>query len=584
MIAITLAVGLTAMPASGQTPLHVRFQLAPGSPLPAGPGPVGLARTAPVSSDTLGLVVTNPDAGTVSLFLGDGRGLLTPAPGSPGLTGGSSPSSVFTEGGISTYLPPTGLVTSPSHQTDLGTLYGTLDRPFGVPSGAALLGAIVIANAGTNNVSVISVDETNHLSLIPGSPFAAGGQRPIAALPIGISPAPPALAVINAASADVSVLVDNGKGGYGPGPTPPVPTGLSRPVAAAIGDFNGDGNVDLAIVGEDSGTGRNVAVLLGDGHGRFTPAPGSPFSSGGARPDAVLVRDFNDDGKADLAIANGSSDTISVLLGNGDGTFALAPGSPFPSGGHGPSALAGADFTGDGKEDIAVANQASGSLGLFVGDGTGRFVQPSGFPIPTGGDLPAGVLAADFNGDGEEDLAVANSGSGTISVLLNTTTAPSLPLLRQPRLRSNGQVTITARAPSSGFFEAEATFKAPSGQPALYGCGEASARSAGRQASITLYPTPTGLGTFRKSHSLELFVHVGFLRRDEALIAQGGSVHTTRVIRHAAGRRRRPRVIVHVTRNQRSTITQGSRQSTADRSPASSAQAQSVHCDFGPRS
>jgi len=97
------------------------------------------------------------------------------------------------------------------------------------------------------------------------------------------------------------------------------------PVSVAVGDFNGDGTLDLAIANSGDNT---VTVLLGTGTGGFTAAPGSPFRVG-VGPRSVVVGDLNGDGKLDLAIANSGDNTVTVLLGTGTGGFTAAPGSPF---------------------------------------------------------------------------------------------------------------------------------------------------------------------------------------------------------------------------------------------------------------
>src|SRR5439155_18991020 len=127
----------------------------------------------------------------------------------------------------------------------------------------------------------------------------------------------------------------------------------------AVGDFNGDGVPDLA-VGTTSST--SISVLLGNGGGTFQAAR---FFASGSRPRSVAVGDFNGDGVPDLAVANFGSGTdsdpgsISVLLGAGDGTFQAA--QPFAAGGT-PVSVAVADFDGDGKPDLAVASVYSNSV------------------------------------------------------------------------------------------------------------------------------------------------------------------------------------------------------------------------------
>ena len=123
-------------------------------------------------------------------------------------------------------------------------------------------------------------------------------------------------------------------------------------------------------------------------------------------PEAVRIGDFNSDGLLDLAVANAKDNTISILLGNGDGTF-TASGSPVPVGAF-PFFLAVADFNGDGTADIAVSNENDSTVSILLGNGDGTFTQASGSPIPGFNYNPGQVVAADFNGDGVPDLAVAN--------------------------------------------------------------------------------------------------------------------------------------------------------------------------------
>ena len=189
----------------------------------------------------------------------------------------------------------------------------------------------------------------------------------------------------------------------------------------AVGDFNGDGNADL--VGQrptNNFPSIPIGVLLGDGTGNFSPSQSGTFTAGDI-PLAMLVDDFNGDGKTDLSIS------VSTFTSSGTGTF-IVPGDG--AGGLGTASriydaratsLVSGDFNADGSTDVAAA---SGDVVAVVpGDGTGNFGQPVQFPV---GRTPHKVIAADLNGDGKTDLATANA-SGDVTLLLNTCSFASEP-------------------------------------------------------------------------------------------------------------------------------------------------------------
>ncbi len=179
-------------------------------------------------------------------------------------------------------------------------------------------------------------------------------------------------------------------------------TGTSYSVA--VGDFNADGKADLAVANNSS---SNVSVLLGNGDGTFQAAVNYAT---GPIPRSVVVGDFNGDGKTDLAVANNSSSTVSVLLGNGDGTFRAAVNYAVASG---PSSLAAGDFNNDGISDLAVVNTGSSSVGVLLGNGDGTFRAAVNY---IGFNTPESVAVGDFNGDGKADLVVG--GYATLSLML----------------------------------------------------------------------------------------------------------------------------------------------------------------------
>ena len=226
-------------------------------------------------------------------------------------------------------------------------------------------------------------------------------------------------------ASEVQVLLGNGDGSFTPLTPIYVPEGVFK---VDTGAFNSDGKTDLVV------TAYELTVLMGNGDGTFTAKPSIAITGGAA---ATAVGDINGDGIADLAVADNGGElapsSVTILLGNGDGTFKQVPESPAT--GIEPLAIVAADFNGDGILDLAVTNQNDGypllgTVTILIGRGNGTFVPKA--VSPQTGSVPYSVVVADFNGDGKPDLAVANAGSNTISVLLGAGNGDFAPPISPP--------------------------------------------------------------------------------------------------------------------------------------------------------
>ncbi|HEX4344634.1 MAG TPA: VCBS repeat-containing protein [Solirubrobacteraceae bacterium] len=255
----------------------------------------------------------------------------------------------------------------------------------------------------------------------------------------------PDLITTNGTTSNVAVELGNGDGSFAP-PTYFGLNGGQLPEDMAIGDVNNDGHLDLVLANV---TTNNISVLLGDGHGSFGTA--TNVDPGYILPEFVRLGDFNEDGNVDIVSSNTGFDGAgSILPGDGAGGF----GAPLAlSTGDNPSSLNVADINGDGHLDLVVGTSRSNSVQVWAGDGGGSFAPPVSLGL-NGATRPSLSAVADVDGDGRPDIVTSNLSTSAayvkdVSVLLNTTPPPS-PATAQLGAHVPGYLSLTGGSADFG--------------------------------------------------------------------------------------------------------------------------------------
>lgn len=293
--------------------------------------------------------------------------------------------------------------------------------------------SLAVANEGSNNISILSGQGNG--TFTTGTPI----QLPVGSIPVSVAAGnfngSPGLAIAYFATGYVGLWTANSTGVFSEANGSPFATG-KNPSSVALGDFNGDGTPDIAVANKYDAT---VTVWLSNGSGGYTQATGSPFQIVAqdfpvplpvpppvVYPASIVTADFNMDGILDLAIANEGTNNVSVLLGNGNGGFApTLYNGPLPpvAVGTEPFSLAVGYFNADIYPDLAVANLGDNTVTILYGSATGAFAASTGSTYAVG-IQPESVVVGYFGSVGKLGLAVANRGSNTVTVLTEPVAGP----------------------------------------------------------------------------------------------------------------------------------------------------------------
>jgi hypothetical protein len=278
---------------------------------------------------------------------------------------------------------------------------------------------LVVVNERGSSASILLGDGRGNFSSAAGSPVAAGHSPNDVTVGDFNRDGRTDLAFANHDTQQLTVLLGNGRGGFAPAPSSPVTVAVRpHPHGIAAGDFNGDGSLDLVT---DSWGDDRLEILFNDGEGSFR-TPGKYVSVGKHPYQRIRVGDFNRDGKADIVSPNLDGNDVTVLLSNGQDAFVQPAGSPFPCG-DSPFNVAAGDVNADGLLDLAIVNSPSSTsdrsgrdgLTVLLGDGHGSFRPLKGSPFTTD-RFPNLVAIGDIDGNGVNDIAVSIPDSDRIVI------------------------------------------------------------------------------------------------------------------------------------------------------------------------
>ena len=299
---------------------------------------------------------------------------------------------------------------------------------------------LAVANQTSNNVTILLGNGAGDFTAAATSPEAAGmNPASVTAANLG-GDASTDLAVTNFGSDNVTILLGDGSGNFTEVPTTSPEAVGDGPRSVAAANLNGDASTDLAVVNLLS---HNVTILLGDGSGNFTPVPATSPEAVGQNPSSVAAANFNGDASTDLAVANQTSGSVTILLGNGAGDFTEVPTTSPETAGLNPRSIAAANLGGDASTDLAVVNLGSDNVTILLGDGAGDFTAPGTSPEAVGG-APAAVAAANLNGDASSDLAVVNGNDDNVTILLGDGSGEFTAAGSSPETAGDGPAAVAA--------------------------------------------------------------------------------------------------------------------------------------------